>query len=167
MRLLSPLILLCATVAAFGSAGQDEQAKRINDRVQHLRQVLLAREAPDFMLVPSIDSQTRANQGKKVMRPYVWLQFEYSMADLRWKGDNAAELPLRVEWKTAKVDSSISGTAQLVRVGDEWYFRSFDFLLFPWREIILASLLAVAFTSALFALYRRWRKPKAVVTTTV
>ncbi len=93
------------------------------------------------------------------MRPYVSLRFVYSLADLRWKGNDLAELPLRVQWKTARVNGSLSGTARFVRVGDEWYFKSFDFLLFPWTEVVVASSLGVAFTVAIFVIYRRIRQP--------
>jgi len=154
MRFLTTLIMLCATISAFASAAPEQQEK-INSRIQQLRQVLLTRGSPDSMLVPSVDEQSRVDQSRSVMRPYISLQFEYSMADLRWKGEDVAELPVRVRWETAKVDGSLSGTMNLVRVGGEWYFRSFDFLQFPWAEVILAALVAVAFTVGMFWLARK------------
>jgi hypothetical protein len=152
------VIFFLLSVGGLGAvlSGPEKQDK-IRGRLEQLRETLLARKSPSFLLPPSMSEQIRAQQSSSVMRPYVVLQFEYNLADVRWKGDDAAELPLRVNWKTAKVEGSLSGTAQFVRVGDEWYFGSFDFLLFPWREVVLASLLAVAFTVAIFVLFRRLR----------
>jgi hypothetical protein len=110
------------------------------------------------MLVPALDEQSRTDQSRKVMRPYVSLQFEYNLADLQWKGEDSIELPARVRWETPRVEGSLTGTIKMVRVAGDWYFRSFDFLLFPWGEVILGGLAAIAFTVGVFWLVRRFNK---------
>ncbi len=161
MRVLTTFIMLWITAPAFVSTGLEKDHK-IDDRIEQLRQTLLTRRSPAFLLVPSLDEQNRSEQSSRVMRPYVSLQFNYNLADLRWKGEGAAELPVRVHWETARVDGSLSGTMKLARIGDDWYFRSFDFLLFPWGEVTAAALLAVAFTVGVFLIYRRLRNRKRV-----
>ena len=157
MRVYFSVILMCLSIFALASPLPDKQ-DLIRARIEQLRQALLTRKSPDALLSPLLGEQARVTESCKIMRSYIALQFDYSLADLRWKGEDAAELPLRVQWKTAKVDGSLSGTAQFVQVGNDWYFRSFAFLLFPWEEVILATLLAIAFTVAVFAIYRRWGK---------
>jgi len=154
------ILLLCINPLVLGYSAQ-EQKDKIDARLEQLRQTLLARQSPGFLLPPTISEQARGEQSRDAMRPYVALRFEYSLKDIRWRGNDTADLPLRVEWKTAKVDGSLSGTAHFVRIDDEWYFRSFDFLLFPWREVVLASLVAVAFAAVILVLFFRLRRHKA------
>jgi len=93
MRTTLAVVLLCVNALAVAQPGSEKPAK-INERMEQLGETLLARKSPGFMLPPSMNEQTRAEESSSVMRPYVALQFEYSLADVRWKGDDTAELPL-------------------------------------------------------------------------
>ena len=54
------------------------------------------------------------------------------MADLERTGPNEAQLPLIVEWETARASERFQDSVHLVKVGDRWYLRDFDFMTFPW-----------------------------------
>lgn len=152
-------IFLCITVFAFAST-EPIQQDQINNRIQELRETLLSRKSPESLLLPSLDTQSRTEESHRVMRAYVSLQFSYNLADIRSEGENLAEIPVRIHWETPQVQGYLTGTMKLTRVGDKWYFRSFDFLLFPWNKVIAASLVAVAFTVGIFLVYRRLRRRK-------
>jgi hypothetical protein len=79
------------------------------------------------------------------VRPYVSIQFRYNLADLQPTSSNRAKLPLIKEWETARETGRLTGTAQLEKVGNRWYFADFDFMTFPWVLIVVMCLFGVAF----------------------
>jgi hypothetical protein len=92
------------------------------------------------------------------VRPYVSIQFRYNLADLQPTSSNRAKLPLIMEWETARETGRLTGTAQLEKVGNRWYFADFDFMTFPWVLIVVMCLFGVAF--AVVVLYFHWRPQK-------
>lgn len=160
MRSYLVLVLLLTTVRAIAAPSMD---LKIDARIRQLQKRLLSRESPSSMLLPSLDESTRQHLSNQAMRAYTSLDFEYKLSDLRKQGEDIVDLPLHVKWKTEHLNGSLSGRAEFVRVGDEWYFRSFDFLVFPWLEVIVAALLGLIFSLAMFALYRRLQKRKKTI----
>jgi hypothetical protein len=79
---------------------------------------------------------------------------------MRWKGEDAAELPVRIQYATTKVQTSLSGTMYFSRASGEWYFSDFGFMLFPWGVVVVAMFAAVAFSVGAWMLVRRSQRCK-------
>lgn len=158
MKPIFLLMILLSSAYALCAPTQDDTVKEVENRIQQLRQDLLNRKSPESLLVPTLDKDVREKLSRMVARPYVSLQFSYSQADLRRLSDDSVELPVRTQWQTASVQGSVSGTMKFVRIGGEWYFQNLDFLVFPWRTVVIGSGIGLAFAVAILVWYFRSRR---------
>jgi hypothetical protein len=148
------VLLVMLWIAPIGIAqSTDEQG--IDQLFQDLKQTLINRSAPEGLLSPSLPASQRQEEARKALRPYVKLQFRYNLADLQRTDATQAKLPLIMEWETARQTGTITGSAELEKIDDRWYFRNFDFMAFPWAIIVIGCSFGIAFAIVVLYLYKR------------
>jgi hypothetical protein len=148
------VLLVALSIVPIGIAqSTDEQG--IDRLFQDLKLALINRSAPEALLSPSMAPSRRQEEAQKALRPYVTLQFRYNLADLHQTNAMQAKLPLIMEWETARQTGTITGSAELEKINDRWYFRNFDFMAFPWAITVIGCSFGIAFAVVVLYLYRR------------
>jgi len=106
------LLLLVFCLAPIGNA-QNTDEQDIDRLFQDLKQMLLKRSAPEGLLSPSLTASRRQEEARKVLAPYITLQFKYKLADMQHTDLNEAKLPLTIEWETEGESRRLTDSAQL------------------------------------------------------
>jgi hypothetical protein len=163
MRRVTLLVLLVILAIAPISIAQNTDEQDIDRLFLDLKQTLIKRSAPEGLLSPSLPISQRQQEAQKAVRPYVSIQFRYNVADLQRTSEKRAKLPLIMEWETARSTSRLTGTAQLEKVDDRWYFTNFDFMTFPWVIVVVMCSFGVAFAAVVQYLYWRSKKRRRTV----
>jgi hypothetical protein len=137
-------IVLAVLVLTSGGVAQNAGEQEIDKLFQELKLTLVNRSRPENLLSPLRSESKRQKGAQKALRPYLTVQFKSNVADLERTGPNDAQLPLTVEWETARASGGFQDSAHLVKVGDRWYLRDFDFMTFPWVLLWVVCSFSVA-----------------------
>lgn len=158
MRRFKLWVLLLIVAISPTSLAQNADEQDIDRLFLDLKQTLIQRSAPEGLLWPSLTKEQRQKEAQKAVRPYVSIQIRYNLADLQRTSSNQAKIPLIIEYETARQTGRLTGTAELEKVDNRWYFVDFDFMAFPWVLIVVMCSFGVAF--AVVVLYFYWRPKK-------
>jgi hypothetical protein len=162
MRTIPTILLLLLSTLVSNCISQNTDEQDIDRLFADLKAMLINRTLPEPLLSPTLAASRRQAEAEKAMRPYVSIAFRYNLADLQRTSPNTAKLPLIIEWETARETGRISETAFLEKVGNQWYFKNFNFMNFPWLLIGVMSSFGVAFAVVVLYFYRRSKKQKAL-----
>lgn len=155
-HVLSVMLTLFALTADMVGQNTDEQD--IDRLFRDLKQTLINRSTAERLLSPSLTASKRQEEAQKALRPYLTVEIKYNVADIDRTGQNEAKLPLIMEWETARASGRIQDSAHLIKVGDRWYFRDFDFMTFPWALVVVICSFSVALVGLVFNLYFRSKR---------
>jgi hypothetical protein len=158
MRKVIVSVLLAVLALVSRGIAQNSDEQDIDRLFQSLKQTLIHRSTPESLLSPLLTASKRQEEAKRALRPYLTVQFKYNVADMDREGPNEAKLPLIMEWEAASSSGRIESSAHLIKVGDHWYFRDFDFMAFPWVLVVVMCSFSVALVGLVLYLYFRSKR---------
>jgi hypothetical protein len=148
-------LFLILSVGAFGS----NPAYEISAVLQSFVETANRQASLDPFLAPSIQGEARDQELRFVNQPFEKLEIShYELSNLRFHGEDRAELQADVHWQTKHSDLVQTATLRFVRIGDKWYFSDFEFFRFNWLGVAIGTTIAVVWAGFVLRYFRHWRK---------